>query len=409
MDNNINGIKVTSHIRSYYKTTSIGLFVKIGSKDEPESLSGIVHFIEHMLLKKNTRYQSSTPLRIIEEIGGTINAFTTKEYICIHGKVLNRHYKLLLGLILDILFYPEFNNNDIYVEKNVILNELWRYINNDEVQCRNRLMNAMLDPHPLSKEILGTQEHINSFSRKDLFGFHNEIVKRNMTISIVGGINHEEALEFLEKQTSDLLLKTCSDFNNNEIPTYNEINENLINNKNINTISHAIPAVGFNDKNIAFYNLLVIILRYGSGSILNKTLREEKGLVYSTHASAYSYEDRGILLISCSTNKPDNIPKIDHELRKIYQNIKKRNITINHFNSTKEIVKSHIYFNRENPSNIMLEMGKKQLFNIQNSGLNYSDLDNINQIIDGFSYEKFKEFTNDMMSKYISTMNSICV
>ncbi|HCX49247.1 MAG TPA: hypothetical protein DG757_09475 [Bacillus sp. (in: Bacteria)] len=409
MNNNINGVQVVSYLQNYYKTTSIGLFVKVGSKNEPERLSGIVHFIEHMLLKRNTKYKYSNPLRIIEEIGGTINAFTTKEYICIHGKVLNRHYKLLLGLLLDLLLYPEFNNNDINIEKNVILNELWNYINNEEIQCRNKLMNAVLYPHPLSREILGTGDHINSFSRNDLLNFHNEIVKRNIVISIVGGGNNEEVLEFLEKKTSDLQLGSNTDINNFKLAPYNVINENSTNKKNINTISHAIPAVGFNDKNIVYFNFLATILRYGSGSILNKVLREEKGLVYYTHAAAYSYEDNGILLISCSSNKSKNISKIDQELRKIYQFIKNGNITIYQFNNIKEIVKSHIYFSTENPSNIMLEIGKRKLFNIQSVGFDYHEMDKINHIIDTLRYEKFVEFTNDIMSKKISTMSSICV
>ncbi|GKV55346.1 peptidase M16 [Sporosarcina sp. NCCP-2222] len=402
-------LDVLTYHKDYYNSISVGLFIKFGSKNETEEDSGISHFIEHMLFRTNKKNRNSKI--IVEELGGYVNAYTTKEYICIHGKILSNYQEILINTILDIVLYPCFSETDIKLEKQVVLNELWNYENNEEIQCQNKLMNTMLESHPLSRTILGTKNNIKNFEQNYLQLKHIDILKRNKVLSIAGNIDSDKINNILEQRINEFPDSDNSQiYSIEKINNYKQINLKRQNNRNVNTISHAFPGIEYSNKKIMLYNILTNILGYHSSSILNQKLREDKGLVYNVNCLSYSFEEGGIVLISCSTHKPENIAVITDILYREYDRILEKGISLESFNMMKEVLKTQILFNSENPSNIMFDRGKSFLLNISGyKDINYECSENLKSDIDLLKYSDLNKILTNIFSNEVSTISSVSV
>src|ERR1700759_1801674 len=134
--------------------------VNAGSRDEHEGKEGLAHFIGHLLFKETERRNTNQILNRLELVGADLNAYTTKEYTCIHASLLKQHLERTVDLFEDILFHSTFPQEELEKERGVILDEIASYLDQPEEAIQDDFEELLCGNHPMGKKILGTKESV---------------------------------------------------------------------------------------------------------------------------------------------------------------------------------------------------------------------------------------------------------
>src|SRR5476651_1683746 len=145
--------------------------VNAGSRDEENQQEGLAHFIEHLLFKETERRNTNQILNRLELVGADLNAYTTKEYTCIHASLLNQHLERAIDLFEDILFHSTFPEDEQEKERGVILDEIASYLDQPEEAIQDDFESILFKDHPIGRNILGTTESVGRLGREDMKQF----------------------------------------------------------------------------------------------------------------------------------------------------------------------------------------------------------------------------------------------
>jgi predicted Zn-dependent peptidase len=181
-----NGICLVGEEVDFVRSVSIGIWIKNGSVDEEISNNGISHFIEHMLFKGTSNRTAKDIADQMAHIGGRVNAFTSKEYMCYYAHVLDEHFDISLDILSDMLLNSMFNVEEMEKEKGVILEEISMSEDSPEDIVHDILQDKIWVNSPMAYSILGSKENVNSFTRNDLTEYLSKhYVADNIVISVV--------------------------------------------------------------------------------------------------------------------------------------------------------------------------------------------------------------------------------
>ena len=187
-----NGIRVV-HKQVNRPIAHCGLMIKAGSRDESPEEEGLAHFIEHVFFKGTTNRKAYHILSRMEDVGGEINAYTTKEDTVIYSSFLQEDYSRAIELLLDIAFNSTFPEKELKKEKEVIIDEINSYKDSPSELIFDDFEAQMYQNHPLGMNILGTPESVKSFSKKDVQGFLSRFYSAaNIVFSSVGNISSSD-------------------------------------------------------------------------------------------------------------------------------------------------------------------------------------------------------------------------
>ncbi|MDB5144790.1 MAG: insulinase family protein, partial [Mucilaginibacter sp.] len=165
-----NGIRIL-HKHSSSAITHCCFVVNAGSRDEPEHKEGLAHFIEHLLFKETETRSTNQILNRLELVGADLNAYTTKEYTCIHASLLRQHLERTVDLFQDILFHSTFPQDEMEKERGVILDEIASYLDQPEEAIQDDFEELLFKRHALGKNILGTTETVGAMNKTDISQF----------------------------------------------------------------------------------------------------------------------------------------------------------------------------------------------------------------------------------------------
>src|SRR5699024_6807452 len=151
------------------RSVTLGIWVLTGSRHEELKYSGISHFLEHMMFKGTETRSAQDIAESFDSIGGQVNAFTSKEYTCYYAKVVDTHKEYALDILTDMFFNSVFDEEELEREKQVVIEEIKMYDDTPDDLVHELLSEASFGDHPLGRSIIGTEDHVNSFTRDDLF------------------------------------------------------------------------------------------------------------------------------------------------------------------------------------------------------------------------------------------------
>ena len=194
-----NGLRII-HAPNSSEVAHCGLIINAGSRDEQSHEQGIAHFVEHLIFKGTRKRRAFHILSRMDDVGGEINAYTSKEETCIHTSFLNKDYERSLELLSDITFNSVFPGQEMTREKDVIIDEINFYKDNPGEAIYDDFEELVFQDQPLGRNILGTPELLNRYNRRDIEHF----VQRNylpgeMVISSIGNIDFEKLVRLVEK------------------------------------------------------------------------------------------------------------------------------------------------------------------------------------------------------------------
>ena len=182
-----NGLRIVTEEVPYVHSAVVGIWVKAGSRNENDKNHGISHLIEHLLFKGTEKRTAKQIAQELETVGGSINAFTTKEYTCYYAKVLDEHIDLAVDILADMFFNSLFDEQEIAKEKNVIIEEIKMYEDSPDELIHDLFAQTVLRNHPLGRTIIGTKESVNSITLSDILSYMNENYTPNNTVIAAAG------------------------------------------------------------------------------------------------------------------------------------------------------------------------------------------------------------------------------
>ena len=289
-----NGLRIIGEFIPHYRSVSVGLWVESGSQYETPKENGISHFIEHMLFKGTKKRRAYHVLSCLENVGGELNAYTTKEETCIHASFLREHYNKAIELIADVAFNSTYPDNEVEKEKEVIIDEINSYRDTPAEEIFDEFENNLYRGHEMGRNILGTTELVGGYTRNDLFRFlKNNYSTNKMVVATIGDIPFNK---FKNK-----IISHFGDYQQNDTechrkkfegqPKFTKIEERN------NHLSHCI--VGGLAYHIDSPEKMPMILLNnilggpGMNSRLNLNIREKYGFAYTIESQYNAYSDTG--------------------------------------------------------------------------------------------------------------------
>lgn len=357
-----NGLTIIGEEIPYVKSISLGVWINAGSRIEDEEISGVSHFIEHMLFKGTKNRTSKQIASEIDNLGGQINAFTSKECTCYYVKLLDSHIDIGIDVLSDMILNSKFNEDDLDKERSVIIEELKMYEDSPEDLAYDLLTENIYKNDPLGMNIIGTEESLNRLNREKLLDYFNKYyVPNNSVIAISGNFNFDEIINKIEEKFKVWKKRDVNvDIKKAEFKSCFLTKNKDIEQVNLAMSLEAVPLE--NDKEV--YALAVINTVFG-GSIssrLFQKIREEKGLVYSIYSSQSLYRKCGELGIFASMSN-EHLKEVYESIIEEIKIIKKYYLTDQEIKESKEQLKGSYILGLESTSSRMMSIGRALLLN----------------------------------------------
>ena len=356
------GLRVVMEDIPFVRSVSFGIWVRNGSRNEDRGTNGISHFIEHMLFKGTERRSAAEIAEAMDEIGGQVNAYTSKEHTCFYTRTLDNHFDVALDVLSDMFFNARFDPEDIEKECNVILEEINMYEDTPEDIVHDLLQQSVYKNGSLGLSILGTAESIGSFDRdkfKEYMSLH--YTPGNTVISVAGNLSACGAVDKIKKAFSGF--SALDGGRNTGIAPGGVYTPSFANKeKDIEQVHLCVGfpgiAVGTDDS----YTMAAINTMLGGGmsSRLFQKIREERGLAYSVYSYHSGFADTGLFAIYAAlapAQQKDVTELILEEIRRLFtEKISKKQL-----DKTKEQLKSNYILSLENVSSRMNSIGRNML------------------------------------------------
>ncbi|AIY83822.1 MAG: insulinase family protein [Clostridium baratii] len=356
-----NGLRVVMDRIDGVNSVSVGVMIQNGSRNESLNLNGISHFIEHMFFKGTYNRSAKEIAEEIENVGGQINAFTSKEATCYYIKALSTHLDISLDILSDMLLNSKFDEGDIEKEKGVVIEEINMNEDNPEDVLDNIHSKASFEENSLSYPILGTIEKIRSLTRKDILDFIEEkYTPYNSVISICGKFDEEEVIKLVEKYFGKWESKKVytPEYEGTEIKSNSVFIKKEIEQLHIGLGIQGLP---FEDERGYALVLLNNILGGGASSILFQKVREELGLCYSIYSYPQPFKKAGIVNIYVGLSK-EYADKALKVIKREIENFVQNGITDEELKINKEKIKASYILGLESTSSKMFANAKSLLF-----------------------------------------------
>lgn len=359
-----NGLRIVTEKIEYLNSISVGIMVQNGSRNESSEVNGISHFIEHMFFKGTNKRTSKKVMEDIENVGGQINAFTSKEATCYYVKALSTHLDLSLEVLSDIILNSKFDPEEIEKEKGVVIEEINMSEDSPEDVLDDVHSKACFGEGELGYPILGSIPLVKSFTREKIVKFINDkYTPYNSVVSVCG--------KFDDKELEDLINRYFGSWEskNQYKPEYKETRlhiDSAYAKKEIEQlhVSLGLEGLPYGDENNYALVLLNNIFGGGASSILFQKVREELGLCYSIASYLQPFQGIGTLNIYAGLNRnygEKALEVIDKEVTLFSKNgITKEQLEIN-----KEKIKANYILGLESTSSRMFSNAKTYLFRNQ--------------------------------------------
>jgi predicted Zn-dependent peptidase len=297
-----NGLVVISETMPQFRSVSVGIWVRTGSRSEPEDVSGISHFIEHMVFKGTERRSCEEIAATMDSVGGMLDAFTTKEIVCFSAKVLDEHLPLAFDVITDLVLRPLFAAPELEREKRVVLEEIKMDEDNPETSVNELFLQSVWKGHALGRPILGTRKTVEGFGRGSVLDwFRQSYVPNEIVVSAAGNVEHAHLVELAQSAFGTL---SSGPDGKRESPPKAHAPIQVRRKRSLEQahIFLGVPAFAATDPRRYALAVLNNILGSGMSSRLFQNIRERQGLAYAVLSETMPYRDTGLLSVYAGTS-----------------------------------------------------------------------------------------------------------
>ncbi len=295
-----NGFRIVTEYMPGLESAAIGIWVTAGGRHERPEQNGIAHFLEHMAFKGTETRSALQIAEAIEDVGGYINAYTSREVTAYYARVLRNDVGLALDVVADILRNPVFDPKEIEVERHVILQEIGQAADTPDDIIFDWLQEKAYPDQPIGRTILGETDRVSGFSKDDLATFVSEHYGPDqMILSAAGAVDHEAIVAQAEALFGDMiarpaLIADAARFHGGESRKVKDLEQAHL--------ALAFESPGYRDPNFYAAQVYSVALGGGMSSRLFQEIREKRGLCYTIFAQTGAYSDTGMTTIYAGTS-----------------------------------------------------------------------------------------------------------
>ncbi len=382
-----NGQRLITEKLDHLRSVCLGFWIPAGSRDEPASLIGASHFIEHLLFKGSSKYSAEEIAQIFDTLGGELNASTSREYVVVYGRFLDDQLKLALDVMTDMLLTPSFA--DLDHEREVVLEEIAMVEDSPSDLIHDILSEIVLDDHPLAHPILGSRETIAGASEESIRAFHHDHFRfSDMVVAAAGNIDHDELRELLMRDHA--LPDHGKPQRTSSLPGGLPRRHFLT--KETEQMHVCLGGVGLaRDDDRRFVMSVMDSLFGGSlSSRLFQEVREKRGLVYSIYSFSSLFWETGLtgLYFGC---RPERLEAVVETVNRELCRLVSEPVPEDELQRAKEHLKGRMILGLESTSSRMTRLGKGVLTDTE-----ILSLDELAQRVDNVTAEQVLELSAEV-------------
>ncbi|WP_013628292.1 M16 family metallopeptidase [Rubinisphaera brasiliensis] len=383
-----NGLTIVGEINPNVHSVAFGFFVRTGARDETTGVSGVSHFLEHMVFKGTETRTAADVNRLFDEVGAKYNASTSEEITLYYAAILPEYFSETFALLADIM-YPSLRDDDFNIEKNVILEEIGMYDDMPAFSAYEKLMESHFRGHPLSQSILGSVESIQALTADQMRQYHREhYLAGNITLAVAGNIEWSEVLDLVNQhcqhwpagQTERDITEATPTGGTIVIPKSGTVQEHVA------QLSPAPPSAS----PLRFAaEILSVIVGDDSNSRLYWELIEP-GDAEAAELGYNDYDGSGAFMtfLSC---RPEDTARLLAKIGELYDDINQNGVTEAELEQAKNKVASRIVLRSERPMGRLSALGSNWVYRKQYRSVE-DDLNTLHQLTTDDIAEMLKQY-----------------
>jgi predicted Zn-dependent peptidase len=355
-----NGIRVVTEAIPTSDSVSLGIWITTGSRDEGAGERGLSHFLEHLLFKGTEKRSAFDISRDIESVGGTINAFTGKEYTCYHAKVLKRDTALAVDILADIVAHSVFDPQEIERERMVVVQEIKMVEDTPDDYIHDLFHRSFWGEHPLGYPITGLKETVLSFQRDQITAFlQGRYTPDRMIVAAAGDLDHQHLVDLIGAQLGGLQARPLPSPREGAHGCKSRMHVAY---RDLEQVHFCLGTEGIPYSHRLRFagHTLNTLLGGNMSSRLFQEVREKRGLTYSIYSFLSTYMDAGLFGIYAGTTK-DELQEVIALIVKELRAIQAGEIREGDLSAAKEYLRGSMILSLEGSDGRMSRLGKDEI------------------------------------------------
>ena len=358
------GLRVVTEYVPSVRSASVGVWVNVGSRDEPSSVAGAAHFLEHLLFKATPTRGSVEIAQSVDAVGGELNAFTAKEHTCYYAHVLDDDLELAVDLVSDVVLNGVCAPDDVELERDVVLEEIAMRDDDPEDTIGDVFLSAMFGDHPVGRPVIGTVDSVSGMTRDQLASFHvRRYVPERMVLAVAGNVDHRNVVDLARKYFGARLSA-----GRDPRPPRKGAGR-LLGRPGLALVhrdceqTHLFLGVrvpGRHWEHRWALSVLNTALGGGLSSRLFQQIRETRGLAYSVYSAIDTFADTGALSVYAAC-LPERFTEVAQVTSEVLESVARDGITENECRIAKGSLRGGLLLGLEDSASRMNRLGRSEI------------------------------------------------
>ncbi len=358
-----NGLTVVSEYMPSVRSVALGVWVRRASVHESREQMGVSHFLEHLVFKGTERRSAREIALSLESLGGSLDAFTSREHTSFQARVLDEHLPQAADVLCDLIFRPSLRESDLVLERNVVLEEIAMVEDTPDDLVFELHNETLWGSHPYGYAILGTRETIGGMAVETVRSLHDSAyLPQNMVVAAAGRVEHEALLDLLSRTGWNE--RPGGAAQQPVVPTpvaEPPIRRHVARDGQQTHIVLGSPAIAYSDPRRYAVSLVGLMLGGGMSSRLFQRVREELGLAYSVFSFQSFHHDAGLQGIYAGTS-PDTAERALDEILGELSRIASEGFPAEEIEAGKSQLKGQLTLSLESPASRMYRVASSALY-----------------------------------------------
>jgi predicted Zn-dependent peptidase len=356
-----NGLRIVTESVPFVRSIALGVWIQVGSRDEMVQEQGISHFLEHMLFKGTENRNTFEIAHSMESLGGSLDAFTSRDITCFYVRCLDEHLRDALDVIADMFLHSEFDPEEIEKEKRVVLEEIQTVDDTPDDLIHDLFAQSVWGENPVGAPIMGSPTSVNGFTRDHMINFfHGHYHPERMVLSVAGNVDHDEVVD-LSSRLFDFPDSEARILHRKKPAQVLHANQHFQRDIGQTHICLGTTACSYTHPRRNEQLIANTALGEGMSSRLFQEIRERLGLAYSVYSYLEMLEDTGLFgtYMACDSARVEEAVSIaEHEIKRI----KQEGISDQELDSSKAQLRGELILGQESMDKRMGRLAQQEMY-----------------------------------------------